>query len=352
MRFNVLTGIDALTLRPATGSTKKRIPEAIRKLIIEAIKELKLSDAEISEIYKVKRSTVYSIRMVYLDEGRESISNIVRGRQMKLSDEQKCHILDWVDQDCTLTTKRLAVKVNEEFGIQISRQTVSRILKAFHYSFKRTSSIPERRNDPATIDLRYEFAVKMVDLIAFRDRWFFLDEIGFNVSMRTKYGWSVKGIRANVSVPQIRSRNFSCCATMSIGGLFYFKVLDRPYNSDFYVEYINDIMMKLKSVSISGAIIIADNVRFHHNIRVRNIIQANGHQMVFVAPYSPFLNPIEELFSSWKRNIAARASTNVDELMQAITQTSQEITQIHCQNYVNHMEGYFGRCLHREVIEN
>jgi transposase len=73
-------------------------------------------------------------------------------RREKLQVAQKEKICDWVDQDCTLTAKQIASKLLVEYGIVVSRKPIERCLKEFHYSFKRVSLVPERRNDPDVIE--------------------------------------------------------------------------------------------------------------------------------------------------------------------------------------------------------
>ena len=271
---------------------------------------------------------------------------------MKLTDDRKEEVLKWVDADCTQTLSRLVERIEDSFSIRVSESTVSRLLRDFHYSVKRVSRVPERRNSPDVIESRFAFAVRMVSLATRRDEIFYLDEVGFQFTMRSLYGRSPVGTRANVQVPQIRSRNFSCAAAMSTSGLSYFKLQDRPYNTSTFSAFIIDLISHLREAGVEHAILLADNVPFHHAHDVQQLVRAHGHEMIFIPPYSPFLNPIEEMFSQWKSIVRSSAPRNSEELAQAVNLASTRITSEHCQNYIRHVESYFSRCLLREQIEN
>jgi hypothetical protein len=100
------------------------------------------------------------------------------------------------------------------------------LLKKLHYSLKCTKFIPERRNDILTIDVRYHYAVRFCEIEdSFGiDEIFFLDELGFNVSMRTRFGRSLIGTTPIETVPAIRTRNLSVCSAIRRNGVFFIKL--------------------------------------------------------------------------------------------------------------------------------
>lgn len=288
----------------------------------------------------------------YDEQGRSSSMKRTGAKPNKLSSEQKQQILDWVDLDCTITLKAICRKVMVDFQLNVSPMTISRLLSEFHYTIKQTTMIPETRNTERTIDLRYNYAMKMIEYLPHRTKWYFIDEVGFNFTTRSKLGRSPSGMRANLTVPKIRSKNYSCAAVFEIMGMLMFSVQNIPYNTISYRSFIVELNLKLNENNIENAILIADNVKFHHNVETLNLIRAHGHIMEFVAPYSPFMNPIEELFSQWKRNVISRKPIDEETLQVAINGAASEITQNQCENYVRHMESYILSCIRREIIEN
>ena len=329
-----------------------RIPPDVQTLVLRAIKTGTLSDTSIAATYNLKRSTVYSVRKIWETSGRETALPRGGRRSEKMTNNQKEAVLNWVDADCTSTNRQLVKRTENVFEIRVSESTVSRLLKDFHYSVKRVSLVPERRNSAEVIEAHFHFAVRMVSLETRRDDMFYLDEVGFQFTMRSLYGRSPAGTRANVRVPQIRSRNFSCAAAMSTRGLSYFKLQDRPYNTGSFVTFIVDLIQHLHEQGIEHAILVADNVSFHHSREIQQLVHAHEHELIFIAPYSPFLNPIEETFNQWKSIVRNSAPRNPEELVQSVNLAASRITSEHCQNYIRHSESYRSRCLLREVIEN
>ena len=88
-----------------------------------------------------------------------------------------------------------------------------------------------------------------------------------------------------------------------------------------------------------------DNVRFHHSQGIRESIEAAEHRLVYLPPYSPFLNPIEEVFSKWKGRVKALNCRNEDDLYAKIHSSSTCITQENCEAYYRHMMSFIVKCL-------
>ncbi len=269
-----------------------------------------------------------------------------------MSDWQKEKICDWVDEDCELTLKKLVEKCFNEWQIVISPSTVDRTLKQFHYSFKRLTLIPERRNSPDVIEKRHQYAVEYNRLMPEREKMFFLDETGVQIFSRSSYGRSPKGTRATKNVRQLRSRNYSIAIAMNHESLFFFEIQDKAYNAEDYGLFLNKLIEHLRLNNIEGAYLIMDNVRFHKTELIVNLIQSHGHHAVFLPPYSPFLNPIENLFNQWKSMIRRCQPNNEDQLHQSVHSTSELISSQNCSNYYKNMEKYIFPSLNREIIEN
>jgi hypothetical protein len=206
---------------------------------------------------------------------------------------------------------QLRDKFLQEFdGInELSIWTVDRASREFHYSFKRLRLVPVARNTPDVINKRFEYAVKYNQLMTEKDKLFFIDEMGVQVWSRGGCGRSAKGENAYKSVGALRSRNFSVCAAMNHNSLFFFEIQDRPYNAEHYSGFLSQLFDHLSREGITGAHLVMDNVRFHHSEQVTYLIEAHQHNAVFLPPYSPFLDPNEELFSQWKRLIRRSEST-------------------------------------------
>jgi transposase len=139
---------------------------------------------------------------------------------------------------------------------------------------------------------------------------------------------------------------------MNSKSFFLFEIQDKPYNSEDFAEFLNKLIHHLSLNGISGAYLIMDNVGFHKTDLVVNLIESHGHKATFLPPYSPFLNPIENLFNQWKNYIKRSEPQNEDQLYESVHNASKKITQENCAIYYKNMESYLSRCLNKEIIDN
>ena len=158
---------------------------------------------------------------------------------------------------------------------------------------------------------------------------YFLDESGFQYSMRRGYGKSKIGSPAYNIVPAIRTKNiYAIYATISNNGVFFFEIMDRAYNIEHFSEFIDQLMEKFDGNRLTELTVVMDNVRFQHNTEIQQKIRAKGHSVLFLPPYSPFLNPIEKVFSKWKYLVKAGNRQTEDELYSLIHSANEKITGI------------------------
>ena len=326
------------------------IGNEMRCLIIDHLNN-GLSFKQVSDITKVNYNTVRSIYSAYKKTGLSMKMDTGR-RLSKLNNEHKSAICAWIDEDCLLSCKELCAKLFVGYGMDVSESTVRRVLKSFHCTIKRLSLVPENRNSGRSIEERYNFALWYNSKLAEKEKIYFLDEYGIKVWSRINYGYAIRGLRANKTVRSIRSRNYSVCSAMNCEGLHLFKIQDRPYNSESYSEFIRMLIEKLENDGVRGAYFVMDNVAFHKTEQIRNLIRMSGHEIIFLPPYSPFLNPIEEVFNQWKWWIKHGQATNEEELYRLIHVSSENITPQNCSNYFRHMESYLHMCLTRQEIQN
>jgi transposase len=323
-----------------------------RALIMHAIDTLGMSVRDVSQHYQVARSTISSIKRVFYSEGQRTRKKPNRGNtRTLLSAEQKSIILRWLDNDCSMTLPVIRRGCLTHFGINVSESTLSRVLRSFHYTIKRTSTVAERASSQDVIEQRIAYAREYLRIMSRRESIYFVDETGFNCLMRHKTGRAPIGQRAVTHVSAIRAKNFSLCVVYNIASMIHFEVLNRPYNTVNFVGFLEIVMEKFREQVITEAIVIMDNVSFHHSQSVKTIIEGAGHRIMFLPPYSPFLNPIENVFNQWKHWVKCSQPSNEDELFLAIQTGCQAITSQQCRNYYDHMEGFIERCLTGEEIE-
>jgi transposase len=344
-----LTGVDH---PPMQVQRLKNTTSEKRGLIIDALFTHGMTITKAASFFSVAKSTISRIKKAYEQDGRREAKKKGGNRPKLLTTEDMETIIVWIDDDCTRTLAQLRAMCIQHFHVSPSNTTLSRVFKEFHYSLKRITLQPAQRNSPETIRKRIEYAREYLGIMSSRESMYFIDESGFSCSMRRSKGRSLAGTPAVATVPSLRTKNYSLCAAYNINSMIMFEVRDRAYNTEYYLEFIGRLIEVFQQFDIMNAIIIADNVPFHHAQVVVNTIEVHGHRMLFLPPYSPFLNPIENVFSEWKSLVRAANPQNETELLQEIQQGAFSISPEHCRAYFRHMENYIGRCLNGEEIED
>lgn len=145
----------------------------------------------------------------------------------------------------------------------------------------------------------------------------FVDEIGFNVSLRVKKGRAPIDRVTTKVVSNIRTSNISVCAAMTRNGMYYKEIKNRTYSTNFLKIFKFHIFILNETVK-SSCVFIVDNVYFHKSESIGRIMEENSHCIKYLPPYSPSLNLIEEVFSMWKNYVRRKNCNNFDLLIEAI----------------------------------
>ena len=139
--------------------------------------------------------------------------------------------------------------------------------------------------------------------------------------MTPSHARAPKGQRAYGQVPRNRGENTSLLAALSLNGLQAPMTLQGSVDSIAFETYVEQVLVPTLT---AGQIIVLDNHRIHKGDRVAELLAAGGCSLLFLPPYSPDLNPIEEALSKIKtfvKKCQARARDALDEALAAALKT-------------------------------
>lgn len=310
------------------------------------------SISELSQIYDVKESTIRSICKRFDSTGSTEPSSKGGDHRSRLSEDQKSRIIQWVDEDATISLLSLKKKVFETYNLTISISTIDRILKNFHYTLKNSTIVPNSRNTERTVELRYHYAFEFenIEVEYSSENIVFLDEVGFQLSTRCKKARSKKGTPARVSTPVSRSRNISVLAAMNKNELLFKKIRFSAFNGEVFKQSLLEIYELCTSKNILNPIFILDNARIHHYRGLMDLTSQNGIKLQFLPPYSPFLNPIENVFSIWKNQVIRSQCSNEEDLIKEINDSFENFDNRICENLYRRMRKYIAFSRERKII--
>jgi len=159
----------------------------------------------------------------------------------------------------------------------------------------------------------------------------FLDESGFATNMARRHGRSPRGQLLAVPLPHGQWTTSTLVAGLRLSGIVAPLVIDHPMNGITFRAYVEQ---HLAPTLAPGDIVVCDNLRCHQTPGMRAAIEARGTELRDLPPYSPDLNPIEQVFAKLKALGRAEAPRNVDALWDTIGACLGRITSAECANYL------------------
>ena len=107
-------------------------------------------------------------------------------------------------------------------------------------------------------------------------------------------------------------------------------VLDGPINGSAFQAYVDQVLVPELE---PGDIVVMDNLGSHKGAGIRVAIEAAGASLLYLPPYSPDFNPIENAFAKLKAMLRKAAERTVDGLWNAIGRIIDTVTPEECTNY-------------------
>lgn len=110
-------------------------------------------------------------------------------------------------------------------------------------------------------------------------------------------------------------------------------VIDRPMTGAIFLTYVRTCLVPALS---PGDTVVMDNLPAHKVAGVREAIEAAGARLLYLPPYSPDFNPIEQLFAKLKTLLRKAAERTIPGLWDRIGVVLASFTPLECQNYFRH----------------
>jgi len=161
----------------------------------------------------------------------------------------------------------------------------------------------------------------------------FLDETWAKTNMATTHGYAPRGERLTDAVPHGHWHTTTLVAALRCSGFVAPMVIDGAVNGPLFLAYVRRVLVPELA---RGDVVVMDNLSSHKQAGVRAMIEAAGCRVLYLPPYSPDLNPIENAFSKLKGLLRKAAERTVEGLWQAIGRLLDEFGPDECRNYIRH----------------
>ncbi len=119
-------------------------------------------------------------------------------------------------------------------------------------------------------------------------------------------------------------------------------VVEGSTNRAVFETYLEDVLCPTLE---RGQVVVMDNLSSHKGEKVKQLIEARGCELIYLPPYSPDFNPIEQAFSKLKSYLREACARTQQTLMELIGEALHTIT-------VSDAEGFFAHCGYRAVVQS
>src|SRR3712207_9408173 len=154
--------------------------------------------------------------------------------------------------------------------------------------------------------------------------------------MTRTHGRSRRGQRLRAKVPHGRWRTLTFLAALRHDRIDAPCVVDGPINGRIFLAYVEQFLVPTLK---PGDIVIMDNLGSHKGMAVRRAIRNAGAKLLFLPPYSPDLNPIEQVFAKLKTLLRKAAERSVETVWKRIGSLLELFPPHECANYIRN-SGY------------
>jgi transposase len=201
----------------------------------------------------------------------------------------------------------------------LKRQGVS-FKKSLHASEQDRADVARRREQWK----RYQGKIDPKRLV-------FIDETGAKTNMTRLRGRCLKKKRLVAKVPHARWKTLSFIAALRCDRITAPCVVDGAVNGRNFLAYVKQVLVPTLR---PGDVVIMDNLRSHKSKAIRAAIRAAGAKLLFLPPYSPDLNPIEQVFAKLKALLRKACERTVEATWKKIGELLEAFTAEECANYL------------------
>jgi len=144
-------------------------------------------------------------------------------------------------------------------------------------------------------------------------------------------GWGLRGQRLAAHVPQGHWKTLTFVAALRVDRINAPWVIDGPINGELFTLYVEKVLVPTLA---PGDVVILDNLGSHKGKAARRAIRAAGAHLLFLPPYSPDLNPIEQLFAKLKHLLRNAQPRTVEATWRKVGDLLDLFSPTECANYL------------------
>jgi len=290
---------------------------------------------ETAAVFRVSPNTVQELRKLFIETGHlePRPAGAVRPRAVSAEGELLLQVL--LRQEVDLTLEELRERYAATYGVTVSLGAMHATLKRLGITRKKKSTYDPHKNT-AAVQVETERYHRQIDVIPLEQR-LYLDETGSRLNMTLPYGRSPQGERVLDEQPVSPGETVSTVAVLTEQGLNGQWCYQGELTAKRFIAYLE---VHLLPLLIGNKTLILDPHPVHRAKIVRKFLDDHQIHYVYLPPYSPELNPIEEAWSKFKHFLKRQKARTLDRLVEVLKQAAKSITPEDARGYFQHAEDF------------
>ena len=301
----------------------------------------KMSITAISDICCVSNKSVRRYIDRFSQTGEVKPTEYQHGPSRLLGNDQQLVLLRIILQNPGLYLHEIQSELFAVYGQTVSIATICQTLHYMGCTRQALQHIAIQRSDAERAKFMAEISMYDPGMII----W--LDETGCDRRHSTrKWSYSIRGITPRDHCLLARGERYSAIAIMSVEGLLDVHLAEGTVNGSKFEESVKSSLIPILNPfnwNNKNSIVVMDNAPIHHVENVCKLIEDQvGAKLIYLPPYSPDLNPVEEVFSQvksiMKQNDLLFQVSNAPRIL--LTMAFSMVTQEDCIKYIEHSGNY------------
>ena len=288
-----------------------------------------------ARIFHVSPNTVHLLKKLFYETGGLEPRPCKAVHAHAVSPAGELFLQALLLEDVDLTLEELCGLYRQTYGVRVGVATMHLTLKRMGYTYKKKTFHDPKRDGEGSGDIKDSYACQL-EGVKPEDR-LYLDETGSCLNLSLDYGRSPKGERVHDDKPTASGETVSTAAVLTEHGIEAVAQYRGTLTAKRFISYLEVYVLALV---VGCKVLIMDNHPVHCAKAVQQFLVEHKVPLVFLPPYSPELNPIEEAFSKIKHHIRKCKPRTIETLCGTIRAAIATVTEDDVIGYVNHAAEY------------
>lgn len=265
------------------------------QLIQDMICSGELTTSEMAEAAGCSKRAIIRIRSNLRLFGSVKVPLVKAGRPRNITPLMLEALCDHLLEKPDLYLHEMELFLLDEFDASIPKSTISDALHRKGWSKKTARRRAKERN----ADLRDDYCHLISEFRSYH--LIYVDESGCDkrIGFR-RTGWSPYGTTPNQVSKFHRDQRYQILPAYAQDGVLHFRIFQGSTDASFFEDFIEELLQHCGKYPEPNSVIVMDNASFHRSEKIGQMCLDKGVKLVYLPPYSPDLNPVEEFFAELK----------------------------------------------------